>query len=152
MEIRGKEHIGFEIKVISNMFRRINNISGNRNYITSVSGSNTWIIGYLVMNEGKDVFQKDLEKKFSIRRSTASKTLQLMEKKGLIRRESVFYDARLKKIILTDKALELHRMIIDDMKNANKIATEGLTDEEINTFLKVTEKMRNNLENYIKKA
>ena len=84
MEERGQEQIGMEIKVLYNLYRRINDTYGNSNYIKGVCGSNLWIIGYLTMNEGKDVFQKDLEKQFSIRRSTASKTLQRMEDKGLI--------------------------------------------------------------------
>ena len=129
MRESGKEHIGMEIKVISNMYRRINDKYGNRNYITSVCGSNIWIINYLVMNEGKDVFQKDLEKKFSVRRSTASKTLQLMEDKGLIKREPVFYDARLKKITLTDKSYKIHKMIEEDIKNADSIAAQGISEE-----------------------
>jgi len=151
MAEKGKEQIGMEIKVLHNMYRRANETHGNRNYILDACGSNLWIIGYLMMNEGKDVFQKDLEKKFSIRRSTASKTLQLMEDKGFILREPVFYDARLKKIILTDKAREIHKMLMDDIYSANTIAAEGISDEELAAFFKVTEKMKNNLEAYIKK-
>lgn len=151
MEERGQEQIGMEIKVLYNLYRRINDTYGNSNYIKGVCGSNLWIIGYLTMNEGKDVFQKDLEKQFSIRRSTASKTLQLMEDKGLIRREPVFYDARLKKIILTDKALEIHKMIVEDIQNANTIASKGISQEELNSFFSVADKMIKNLEDYINK-
>ena len=151
MEERGQEQIGMEIKVLYSLYRRINDAYGNRNYIKGVCGSNLWIIGYLTMNEGKDVFQKDLEKQFSIRRSTASKTLQLMEDKGLIRREPVFYDARLKKIILTDKALEIHKMIVEDIQNANTIASKGISQEELNSFFSVADKMIKNLEDYINK-
>ena len=149
MEERGKEQLGMTIKVVYSLYRRINDAYGNRNYIKGLCGSNLWIIGYLTMNEGKDVFQKDLEKQFSIRRSTASKTLQLMEDKGLIRREPVFYDARLKKIILTEKAHEIQKMIVEDVTNANKIASEGITEEEFDAFYNVMEKMKNNLEAYI---
>ena len=53
-----------------------------------------------------DLRQKDFEQQFNIRRSTASNILALIEKNGLIQRESVPYDARLKKIVLTDKAIE----------------------------------------------
>ena len=44
-----------------------------------------------------DIYQRDVEKEFQIRRSTVTGTLQLLEKKGFIRRESVEWDARLKK-------------------------------------------------------
>lgn len=42
------------------------------------------------------IFQKDLETEFCIGRSTVTNILNLMEKKGFVRRESVSYDARLK--------------------------------------------------------
>ena len=37
-----------------------------------------------------------------------------MEKKGLIERRSVPYDARLKKLVLTEKAQKVSELIIDD--------------------------------------
>ena len=45
------------------------------------------------------VFQRDVERVFSLSRSTATGILQLMEKKGIIRRESVASDARLKSLV-----------------------------------------------------
>ena len=77
-----------------------------------------------------DVFQRDIENAFSIRKSTVSKIIKLMENKDLIRRESVEYDARLKKIVLTDKAIEIHKMIKEDIVNVNKKFTENLTEKE----------------------
>ncbi len=142
-----RRHVGFEIKVVSNMLRRIVGAIGHANYFDSLTGSNTWIIGYLARHQDRDIFQKDLEQEFSIRRSTASKTLQLMEEKDLIRREPVFYDARLKKITLTEKALEIHKIVQEDLEEANRIATKDLSDEEIAQFFAVMEKIRNNLLN-----
>ena len=60
-----------------------------------------WIIGYLYQNRDKEVFQRDIQEQFSIRRSTVTGILQLMEKNGLITRSSVERDARLKKLELT---------------------------------------------------
>ena len=42
-----------------------------------------YLIRYLYENRERDVFQRDLEKKFSISRSAVTATLQLMEKNGL---------------------------------------------------------------------
>jgi DNA-binding MarR family transcriptional regulator len=47
-----------------------------------------WIIGFLDMNEGKEIFQKDIEAEFNIRRSTATGILKLMEKNGFINRQT----------------------------------------------------------------
>ena len=70
----------------------------------AISGRNFWILRYLDDHRGQDVFQKDLENAFKIRRSTVSKTVELMEQKQLLIRESVNGDARMKKLRLTSKA------------------------------------------------
>ena len=67
---------------------------------------NGWIMRYLYENRKKDIFQKDIEKFFSIGRSTVTNIIQILEKKGYVRRESVEYDARLKKVILTEQGIE----------------------------------------------
>lgn len=143
-----RRHVGFEIKVVSNMLRRIVGAIGHQQDFENISGANTWIIGFLARNQDHDVFQKDLEQEFSIRRSTASKTLQLMEEKDLIRREAVYRDARLKKITLTEKALEINKIVQGDLEEANRIATKDLSEEEIAQFFAVMEKIRNNLIEY----
>ena len=40
-------------------------------------------------------------------------------------------------------------MIVEDIENANKIASAGITDEEFAAFFNVADKMIKNLENYI---
>ncbi|SPU25488.1 MarR family transcriptional regulator [Bifidobacterium bifidum] len=59
---------------------------------------------FLDRNRNREIYQHTIEQKFCITRSTASRVLALMEKKGLIARESVAHDARCKRIVLTDKA------------------------------------------------
>ena len=140
------KHIGFEIKTLSNLIKRQFDQSSNKKEIDNLTGTNGWVIGYLANNQHRDVFQKDLELEFSIRRSTASKILQLMEKKGFIKRESVEYDARLKKLVLTEKALEVHAIAQQGINQLEKKISKGLTNEEIETFFKIAEKIKKNLE------
>ncbi len=82
-------HIGFEMRILNNLIRREIDNSNSQKYVDSLTGSNGWIIGYLAANRDRDVYQRDIEEEFSIRRSTVSKTLQIMEQKGLVRREAV---------------------------------------------------------------
>lgn len=95
------------------------------------------------------MFQRDIEKAFSISRSTVTVTLQLMEKNGLICRESVAQDARLKRIVLTQKAVDLHRQIEEDIAGFEEMLAQGIPDEDQETFLRVAQKMRENLGNDI---
>ena len=96
-----QEDLGFQIRTLSHLVKRTVDqtaFAGEENHPTGVQG---WIIGYLYENRGKEVFQRDIQAQFSIRRSTVTGILQLMEKNGLITRSSVERDARLKKLELT---------------------------------------------------
>ena len=67
--------------------------------LDEVTLSNGWILKTLYENPGRDVFQKDIEAECGMARSTVAGVVKLMERKGLIRRESVASDARLKKAL-----------------------------------------------------
>lgn len=146
MNLKRDRSVCLEFKAVGNLIRREIGNSANKNYIESATGANGWVIGFIGENEGKDVFQRDLEERFSIRRSTASSILKLMEKKGLIRREPVEYDARLKRLKLTEKSYGIHSMISDDIAAIEKKLTNGLTEEELTAFFKTVDKIKNNLE------
>ena len=66
------------------------------------------VLDYLYENGARDVFQRDLEVEFQIRRSTVTGILQGMERRGLISRQPVEQDARLKKLVLTEAGLRIH--------------------------------------------
>ena len=93
----------------------------------------------------RDLYQKDIEEEFQIRKPTVTGILQLMEKNGLIRRESVAQDARLKRIVLTQKARDLHRQIEADILAFESNLARGISEEEQEVFLRVAKKMQENL-------
>ena len=70
-------------------------------YGDTLSGRNIWVLCYIRDHSDRDVFQKDLENAFHIRRSTVSQTVDLMEQKRLLERRPVNGDGRLKKLCLT---------------------------------------------------
>lgn len=139
--------IGFEIKTISNLMKRRAEKSTSLRNAQKLTGMHSWVIGYLYHNrDKKEIFQRDIETEFSIRRSTVTGIIQLMEKNGLIVRESVDYDARLKKLVLTPKAIALHETIEKEIIEFETLLVKGLTEEEINSFLSTLEKMKKNIE------
>lgn len=137
--------IGLEIKTLSNLIRRYVENSDTKKYVDKLTGTHSWIIGYLYDNREKDIFQRDLENEFSIRRSTATGILQLMEKNELIIRSPVDYDARLKKLTLTPRAIEIHKIVAEDIKRIEAQLSKGLTEEEIKAFLTVVSKIKDNI-------
>ena len=141
-----ENHIGFELRILSNLIKRHIDNSAARAEIESVTGTNMWVIKYLVHHKDEEVFQKDLEQNFSVRRSTMSNILSLMEKKELITRESVPQDGRLKKLVLTEKSIQLYEMMKKDREETEELITAGLTEKEIKTFVSILEKMKKNFE------
>lgn len=135
-----------EIKLLSNLIKRKIDRTNDEGKTEVVTGMQGFVIGYLSHNADTDVFQKDIEMEFEIRRSTATGILQLMEKNKLIERHPVSHDARLKKIVLTKKGAKHHHNFLDSMEKVEKGAEKGLTKEEIETFFRIAHKIKKNLE------
>ena len=55
--------------------------------VDEVTMMHGWIIRYLYENREQDIFQKDIEQRFAVGRSTVTNLIQLMEKKGFVKRE-----------------------------------------------------------------
>ena len=129
------------VSKLSNKLRRRLDMLSSRN---DFSGSQGRTLHFLLAQTG-DVFQKDIEEEYSIRPSTASEMLKQMEKRGLIRRETVPYDNRLKKVVLTDKALVYRQQVRQDLTQLEETLTQGIPPEDMEVFFRVIEKMMDNL-------
>ncbi|MBC8559093.1 MarR family winged helix-turn-helix transcriptional regulator [Fumia xinanensis] len=136
-------NIGIELRYLNNLIRRYVDNKLHKKYIDSVTGTNGWIIGYIA--DHGDVYQKDLETEFGITRSTASKVVSLMVQKGLIEHRSVPQDARLKKLVLTDKALELSKLMNQDHEAVETTLKKGFTEEELSNLHSYIERMKQNI-------
>ena len=138
--------IGFAVRRLSNAIKRDIENQQDSLGIDKVKGVNGWAINYFYENRKRDIFQRDFEEHFRIRPSTASRMLKTMEQKDLIKRVSVESDARLKKIILTEKATKHHELILKDIKRREDILRRGLSSEEIAQFIKTISRITENLE------
>ena len=110
-------------------------------YTDVVSCRNFWVLDYIKKHEGEDVCQKDLETFFQIRRSTVSRTVELMEQKQLIARESVCGDARLKKLCLTEKAETLLEAISKGIAEVEETVRSSFSEQEFETLMGLLSKM-----------
>jgi DNA-binding MarR family transcriptional regulator len=138
--------IGFEIKVLANLIKRNLDETASEDGEDGLTGMQGWIIGYVIANANREVFQRDLERDFNIRRATVTGVLQLMERNGLIVREPVEYDARLKKITLIPKAYVLHERNVQRFMDFESKLRRGLSEEEVASFYAIAEKLKKNLE------
>ena len=141
--MKTEKRIGFEIRALNNLIKRDVEKSDVFKETTNLHG---WAIKWFYENRERDIFQRDFENHFSIRRSTASNILSLMEKNGMIIRESVKCDGRLKKIILTELAIEVYNRIGKDIEKRERRISKGITKEELDCFYNVISKIKANLE------
>lgn len=131
--------IGKEVIIFANRIHRTIDNETAKYGVTGVQGR---ILGYIYHESGKrDVFQKDVEQDFDTRRSSVTSVLQLMEKNGLIKRVGVCEDGRLKKLLLTEKGLEVNqnvRLCIDKLEESFK---DELTSDEINMLVSLINRL-----------
>ncbi len=137
------KRIGIEISIVANLLRR--EIDREHKEDSDLSGVRWWLISYLVNNRDRDIFQKDIEEQFAIRRSSVSKGLKMMEEKGFIHRYSVPYDKRLKKIVLTSKAIALYEKAQKHVQEVEEKLRALLTPQETQIFFEIMEKFKQTL-------
>lgn len=132
--------VRFVSKLSNKLRRKLDMLSSRKEF----SGSQGRTLHFLLAQTG-DIFQKDIEEEYGIRPSTATELLKQMEKNGLITREPVPYDNRLKKIVLTDKALKYKNQVVHDLTVLEETVVQGISEEKLKVFFEVIEKMMDNL-------
>lgn len=137
------EHrIGMEIRVLSKyMGRYLDDIHG---IDCMLSGPQGLILIYLCEND-EEIYQKDIEKYFNIRRSTETGLLNSLEKNGYITKEPVENDKRMKKIKATEHAYSTVEKIDNHVIQLEKIMLDGIDEKEVKQFRNTISKMTLNL-------
>ncbi|MGI6174076.1 MAG: MarR family winged helix-turn-helix transcriptional regulator [Christensenellales bacterium] len=139
-----KESIVLELKMTDGIFRRYGEaVFRAADEDAQLTRMHHWIIHFLYDHGGeKIVCQRDVEREFHITRSSTSGLLKLMEKKGLIVRERVEGDARLKRLVLTEKAKDLHARHIDTHRALDAMVENAVSAEEKAELIRILTKLR----------
>lgn len=121
--------------------RLVDSLAANKAY----SGAQGKVIHYLYNNKDKTIYQKEIEKSFGLRASTATELIKSLEKTGVIKRVPGKEDARYKEIILTEKADEYKEDVCHDMEMLEEKLTSKISKEELDCWLVITNKILANL-------
>jgi len=98
---------------------------------TGLTGTQAAVLHYVfTVGMHQDILQRDIETEFLIRRSSVTSVLQGLEKNSFILREGVPYDSRLKKIILTQKSIDIVQQLQRRIDEINQAIVEGLSPDE----------------------
>lgn len=142
-----EKNIANELKKLDiEIAKKLFSISKIQNILEPPSPLQGRIMDYLTVNEGKEVYQKDLEKNLNVSKATISAVLFTMENNTLIKRITSKNDARSKQIILTGKSIKFYENMRVVFDNLNKELIKNLSKAEIESFLNTIEKLRKNIQ------
>ena len=138
-----KNEIGKYIQIVSRQIKR--NMDETLNCY-NVTGVQSMLIGYIYRKSKKgDVYAKDIEEEFNMRKATVTGIIQLMETNGLIERKAKEEDCRLKKIVLTNKAMEIEKKVQKQINVMERNIVCDMEKDEKEQFLKLLKKASYNL-------
>ena len=138
--------LGFELRRIHNLTKEIVRKSHPNTNKPPLTQLQAGIMGYLFHHQEKPICQKHIEEEFNISGATVSNTLQVMEKNGLIIRSSMDEDARLKRITMTQTALQDHMLVEEHMQMMERKMREGMSDTEQEELFRLLALVRDNME------
>lgn len=117
-------------QVIPAQLRRVNNLIFRKigqiartNGVEAVTPMHGWIMEYLYRHSETPVFQRDIEREFSITR------------------RSVEQDARLKQLVLTEKGRQFHEDTMRAFHQTDEYVAGLLTEEENTELLRLLNKL-----------
>lgn len=100
----------------------------------------------MLRGEKGDVFPKDLETFLSIRSSSVASLMNNLETAGYIQRETASFDARYKRLVPTQKALDIKVAISQRIDEYHKSLFRGISEKDLAVYESVIEKMTKNAE------
>lgn len=117
----------------------------NNQKISGVTYMQARVITYLSRNSDRAIYQRDLEREFEIRGPSVTSLLQGMEKNDLIVRSRVSHDARLKRLTLTERAVQIDKILQECVIQHEAELRAGLAECELQTLIALMKKVGENL-------
>ena len=134
-------------KMINRISNRLRRRSLKVQESIGITGAQGNILDYiLVESSHRSVYQKEIEKEFGLRPSTATEALKLLEEKGLISRIPEEWDGRYKWIVFTPKAQAVKETLRREIEESESILLQGISPSDQEHFLETAAKMLKNLD------
>lgn len=95
----------------------------------------------LVVCRNPGMSQEAIAKRLCINKSTVARHLAFLEQNGYITRTAGKEDKREMLVFPTKKMLDIHPDVVEITKEWNKLLAEGITEEELEIFHSVLDKM-----------
>lgn len=115
------------------LFRQMNLFLNRELLDEKLTSSDVLYLALLYEQDGRT--QDEMAEAYTVDRAATTRSLQGLEKKGLVRREVDTFDRRIRRVYLTEKAI---RRMADDLADA---LFEGMSEEEVKAFMEQVEAM-----------
>lgn len=117
------------------LFRQMNLFLNRELLDEKLTSSDVLYLALLYEQDGRT--QDEMAEAYTVDRAATTRSLQGLEKKGLVRREVDTFDRRIRRVYLTEKAMQ-YRTAIRRMADA---LFEGMSEEEVKAFMEQVEAM-----------
>ena len=129
--------------MINKFGRQMHNMYRKQNWEVNITTSQIMVLMFVAQQyeEGKPVFQKDIEREFNIKGPSVTSILNTLEKNKWISREKVEYDARLKLIVLAEMSYKMMDRMKAFWNDIDQTIKKSLTDAEFIVFCQCMDKI-----------
>ena len=148
-------HVGHQVHRIDRSISKLLEMRVKEEGLDEIALMHGWILRYLYEHQDKEIYQKDIEKEF---KEVIGNRIQQHIQVEYVYQEithipsgcsvpaSVANDARLKKVMLTEKGRENHEKLGEIFQKMDAQLEEGITEEELHAFMHVIDKVYYNME------
>lgn len=133
-------HIGYLIHQIAHLILQQYNEKLEREGITA---SQERVLVLLYKHDG--VTQSNLQQDLFIKPSSVTKLIDILERKGLVKRTNGGKDGRVKKISLTDKGKQLEESLWSIKEEMEAQLSQYIIEEQLASFIEQLKLVRKNL-------
>lgn len=140
------EQVGHSLQVLNQTMRRYIDIFTHKLENDELLGTSPWILHFIAANSDHPVYVRDIEKHFNYTRSSSSKIIDMLARKGYVERFPGETDGRLRRLVLTPKAEAMLATIRQDHELFETELLRGFTANEIRTVQLFLGRMNMNLD------
>ena len=140
------QHIVLTLKILTNLFSRKLEEGIRKDVQNPITPVQAQILSFFGRTHRTTIPQREIQKEFGIRGSTAANILRLMENNNLISRSPSPTDARKNMVTLTEVSQDLCKKHLAFFQEFEQTLQSDLTEEELRQFFTITEKLKKNLE------
>lgn len=132
-------------KKVKLLYRLVDQRLGQTLRDLDLTGSQSFVLGYLVQNQDRILCPRDLEEVFALSHPTVSGILFRLEGKGFLRFQDDERDRRCKRIVVRPKAVTSHQQVQRTIASVEEQMVRGFTPDQRDLFSQLLTRAIENL-------